>query len=147
MNKVARPKEIYYNEILKTSFSSKFLIRFIHFFGFNPKQKSACLFLFGSGNQFSVVNLIMPVISLFYGLIISMYYLDTKQHNLPHIHVKYAEQEAIYRIPDGQLLEGIIPKNKEKLVTAWIEIHKEDLMANWQLAVTGNKIFTIEPLK
>lgn len=84
---------------------------------------------------------------MFYGLIIAMYYLDTKQHNLPHIHVKYGEQEAVYQIPDGKLLEGSIPGNKQKLVEAWIEIHKEDLMANWQLAVTGNKVFTIDPLK
>lgn len=89
----------------------------------------------------------MPVISMFYGLIVSMYYLDTKQHNLPHIHVKYGELEAIYQIPDGILLEGNLPKNKLKLIEAWIEIHKEDLMANWQLAVTGNKVFTIDPLK
>lgn len=84
---------------------------------------------------------------MFYGLIVSMYYLDTKQHKLPHIHVKYAEAEAVYQIPEGDLLEGKLPSNKEKLVKAWIEIHKEDLMANWQLAVTGNKVFTIDPLK
>jgi hypothetical protein len=89
----------------------------------------------------------MPVISMFYGLIVSMYYLDTKQHKLPHIHVKYGELEGVYQIPDGFLLEGELPKNKEKLVQAWIEIHKEDLMADWQLASTGNRIFTIEPLK
>lgn len=89
----------------------------------------------------------MPVISMFYGLIIAMYYLDTKQHKLPHIHVKYGELEAVYQIPDGNVLEGSLPSNKHKLVEAWIEIHKEDLMANWQLAVTGNKIFTIDPLK
>jgi hypothetical protein len=89
----------------------------------------------------------MPVISMFYGLIIAMYYLDTKQHNLPHIHVKYAEMEGIYEIPTGKLIEGSLPSNKEKLIQAWIEIHQEDLMANWQLAVTGNQIFRIEPLK
>jgi hypothetical protein len=89
----------------------------------------------------------MPVISLFYGLIVSMYYLDTKQHKLPHIHVKYGEKEAVYEIPNGELLEGSIPGNKEKLIKAWIEIHKEDLMANWDLAVTGNKVFSIDPLK
>ncbi len=38
----------------------------------------------------------MPVISMFYGLIVSMYYLDTKQHALPHIHLKYGEREAVY---------------------------------------------------
>ncbi|MBA3674835.1 MAG: DUF4160 domain-containing protein [Chitinophagaceae bacterium] len=89
----------------------------------------------------------MPVIAMFYGLIVSMYYLDTKQHKHPHIHVKYAEIEAVYQIPDGFLLEGSLPSNKEKLVQAWIEIHKEDLMADWQLAVTGKRVFTIDPLK
>ena len=89
----------------------------------------------------------MPVISMFYGLIIAMYYLDTRQHNLPHIHVKYGEMEGIYEIPSGTLIEGSLPSNKEKLVKAWIEIHHEDLMANWQLAVTGNKVYSIDPLK
>lgn len=89
----------------------------------------------------------MPVISMFYGLIVAMYYLDTKQHHLPHIHVKYGEMEAVYEIPSGRLLEGSLPSNKEKLVLAWIEIHQEDLTANWELAVTGNKVFRIDPLK
>ncbi len=89
----------------------------------------------------------MPVISMFYGLIVSMYYLDNKQHKLPHIHIKYGELEGVYQIPDGTLLEGSLPSNKEKLVQAWIEIYKENLMANWQLAISGNKVFTIDPLK
>ena len=66
---------------------------------------------------------------------------------MPHIHVKYGELEAVYQIPDGELLEGGLPANKEKLIKAWIEIHKEDLMANWDLAVTGNTVFKIDPLK
>lgn len=89
----------------------------------------------------------MPVISLFYGLIVSMYYLDTKQHKLPHIHVRYGELEGVYEIPDGKLLSGSLPVNKEKLIKAWIEIHQEDLMANWILAASGNRVFSIEPLK
>ena len=89
----------------------------------------------------------MPVISLFQGLIIYMFYLDNKQHNLPHIHVKYNEHEGIYSIPDGNLLEGSLPSAKQKLVLAWIELRKEDLMADWQLAVNGQKVFAIEPLK
>ena len=60
---------------------------------------------------------------------------------------KYGEQEGVYQIPDGYLLEGFLPSNKEKLVQAWIEIHREDLMADWALAVSGNKVFTIDPLK
>ena len=89
----------------------------------------------------------MPVISMFYGLIVAMYYMDTKQHHYPHIHVKYGEEEAVIRIPDGQLIEGKLPAGKMKLVTAWIEIHKEELMADWELAMKGEAVFRIEPLK
>lgn len=84
---------------------------------------------------------------MFYGLIVSMYYLDTKQHHLPHLHIRYGEMEGIYGIPDGNLIEGALPANKEKLAKAWIEIHKDELLANWQLAVSGNKIYPVEPLK
>ena len=89
----------------------------------------------------------MLVISMFYGLIVAMYYLAIKQHKLPHIHVMNGELEAVYEILNGNVLEGSLPSNKERLVQAWIEIHKEDLMANWQLAVGGNRIFIIDPLK
>ena len=89
----------------------------------------------------------MPVISLFQGLIVYMFYLDNKQHKLPHIHVKYNEHNAVYSIPDGNLLEGSLPAAKEKLVLAWIELRHEDLLADWQLAVSGQKVFNIEPLK
>lgn len=89
----------------------------------------------------------MAVISMFYGLIISMYYLDNKRHHLPHIHVKYQCAEAVFLIETGEIIEGDIPNNKRKLVEAWIEIHKEDLLADWTLAIAGQTIFNIEPLK
>jgi len=53
----------------------------------------------------------MPAISMFYGIIIYMYYFDNKQHKLPHIHAKYQSDEAIVSIPEGNLLEGNIPVN------------------------------------
>jgi len=37
--------------------------------------------------------------------------------------------------------------NKLKLVQAWIEIHKDDLMADWELAVSGEHPFPVEPLR
>jgi hypothetical protein len=48
-----------------------------------------------------ISNSAMAIISMFYGIIISMYYLDNKQHHLP----------------------------------------------DWQLAITGETIFKIDPLK
>jgi len=50
-------------------------------------------------------------------------------------------------IEDGSILGGSLPPGKMKLVQAWIEIHKEDLLANWKLAVSGEPVFKIEPLK
>jgi hypothetical protein len=50
----------------------------------------------------------MPAISMFYGIIIYMYFLDNKQHQVPHIHAKYQEHESVVSIPDGVTLEGSI---------------------------------------
>ena len=84
---------------------------------------------------------------MFYGIIISIYYLDNSKHHLPHIHVKYQDEEAVVSIPDGNLIEGAIQPNKMKLLLAWIEIHKDELMADWELAISGQTIFKIDPLK
>ena len=89
----------------------------------------------------------MPVISMFYGIVIMMFFIDNKKHKKPHIHVRYQNQEAVLSIPEGDVLEGTIKSNKLKLIQAWIEIHKEDLMADWEIAVKGELPFPIEPLR
>ena len=73
----------------------------------------------------------MPVISMFYDVIVMMYFFDDKQHHLPRIHVEYAEESAVLVIPSGDVLKGAIRSSRLKLVQAWIEIHQEELMANW----------------
>ena len=89
----------------------------------------------------------MPVISMFYGVIVLMYYFDNKKHRQPHIHIQYSDEEAVISIPEGTVLEGTLKSAKLKLVQAWIEIHHEDLMADWRLAVNGQAVFKIDPLK
>lgn len=89
----------------------------------------------------------MPVISMFYGIIIRMYFMDNKQHSQPHIHVEYGEHSAVYALGDGALLAGSLPSKQNKLVAAWIELRKEELLADWQLAVKGDAPFKIEPLR
>ena len=89
----------------------------------------------------------MPVLSMFYGIIVLMYYFDNKKHRQPHIHVQYSDEEAVISIPDGTVLEGTLRSAKLKLVQAWIEIHQEELMADWRLAVNGQSVFKIDPLK
>ena len=89
----------------------------------------------------------MPVISMFYGVIILMYYFDNRKHHQPHIHVQYSDEEAVISIPEGNLMEGSLRSAKLKLVQAWIEIHQDELMADWELAVNGRQVLKIDPLK
>jgi len=89
----------------------------------------------------------MPAISMFYGVIVYMYFMDNKQHQMPHIHAKYQDNEVVVAIPNGEILEGSIPNSKMKLLQAWIELHKDELIANWQLAISGQLPYKIEPLR
>jgi len=89
----------------------------------------------------------MPTISMFYGIIICLYLYDDERHKLPHIHARYQGQQASFSILDGAILAGEIPASKIKLVQAWIEIHKEDLLADWDLAVMGQAPLPIDPLR
>ncbi len=89
----------------------------------------------------------MPLISMFYGIVIQMYFFDTKQHHRAHFHAKYQNFSVTIAIDTGEVLEGKFPPAKLKLVDAWLEIHREDLMADWQLAVEGGQVFQVEPLR
>jgi hypothetical protein len=74
-----------------------------------------------------------------------MYYAP-KEHNPPHIHAYYQEYKSSIRIDNGELMEGELPSKQLKLIQAWIEIHKEDLNADWNLCQNGEKPFKINPL-
>ena len=89
----------------------------------------------------------MPTISMFYGILVLMYFRDNRQHNLPHIHVRYQGDEASISIEDGVLIDGKLPPKQLKMVQVWIDIHKEELQVDWQLAVNGEDPFRIAPLQ
>jgi len=88
----------------------------------------------------------MPVISMFYGIIIRLYLIDNQQRHLPHIHAKYAEFEAAIGIKDGEILAGQLPRKQLRLVQAWIELHRDELLANWELTIQGELPYKIAPL-
>jgi hypothetical protein len=88
----------------------------------------------------------MPIISMFYGIIIRMYLLDNKHHNIPHIHAKYAEYEASISIADGEVLAGQLPRKQLRLVQAWIELRRDELTADWEIALSDEKPYKIAPL-
>lgn len=89
----------------------------------------------------------MPVIATFYGIVVMMYFLDKKRHKRPHIHARYQSDEAVIGIPGGEVLEGKLPPPKMKLLLAWVEIHKKELMEDWKKASQGEAVFKIEPLR
>jgi Domain of unknown function (DUF4160) len=88
----------------------------------------------------------MPIISMFYGIIIRLYLLDNTHHHTPHIHAKYAEFEASISILEGDILAGQLPRKQLRLVQAWIELHQDELKADWDIAVSGELPYKIEPL-
>lgn len=89
----------------------------------------------------------MPILAMFYGIVVRMYVFDNRRHHLAHVHAEYSGQEGVFAIATGELITGAMPPNKARLVQAWIEIHREDLLADWDLAINGEELFKIEPLK
>ena len=88
----------------------------------------------------------MPTISSFFGLIIRMFFAP-KEHNPPHIHVQYQSHKAIIDIVSNELTDGYLPPRQQRFVQAWVDIHKEDLLTNWELCQHGEEPVKIEPLK
>jgi hypothetical protein len=89
----------------------------------------------------------MPTISMFYGILISLFYKDDEQHHAPHIHARYQGQKASIAIDDGRVLAGELPSRQLRMVQVWIDIHKDELLADWELAVNGDEPFRIPPLQ
>jgi hypothetical protein len=89
----------------------------------------------------------MPTISMFYGILVAMMFEQGERHHLPHIHVRYAGQKAAVAIQDGAVLAGDFPAKQLKMVQAWIEIHKDELLADWELALAGEQPYPIAPLQ
>ncbi|MEI8096312.1 MAG: DUF4160 domain-containing protein [Spirochaetales bacterium] len=88
----------------------------------------------------------MPTISAFHGILIRMY-TGSREHDPPHIHVLYQGVEASFAIHDCSLLNGTLPVGKRRLVEAWIELRREELLADWDLARRGEALEKIAPLQ
>ena len=89
----------------------------------------------------------MPTISMFYGILVTLLFEDNGRHDLPHLHVRYQDDKASIAIEDGRVLAGNRPHKQLKLVQAWVELHRYELFADWELAVNGEEPFRIAPLQ
>jgi len=88
----------------------------------------------------------MPTISMFYGIIIRMYFAPV-EHAPPHFHVYYAEYKATVDIRNCEVIDGDLPGKQTKLVLAWAELRQDELMADWRLVMNGEEPFKIQPLQ
>lgn len=88
----------------------------------------------------------MPRIAEFFGITIYLYFADTNRHAAPHFHAKYGGDEAVYSIPDGDLLAGSFPKRQERLVQGWAALRATELEQAWNRAVNMEPPGQIEPL-
>jgi hypothetical protein len=86
----------------------------------------------------------MPEISRFYGIIISIYYND---HDPPHFHAKYGEMRGCFSLPNLELIEGKLPRRVISLVLEWAFEHRQELLNNWNLAVSKKPLNKINPLE
>jgi hypothetical protein len=86
----------------------------------------------------------MPTISMFFGIIIRMY--NSGEHNPPHFHAFYGDYKAVFDF-DGELTKGSMPPRQCKLIAAWAELHREELAANWNLAMEEEPLYKIDPLR
>ena len=85
----------------------------------------------------------MPEISRFFGITISMYADD---HNPPHFHAEYNGQEAQFDLRESAIIKGFLPSKQARFIIAWAEIHKEELLENWENLLNGKGINKINPL-
>lgn len=88
----------------------------------------------------------MPTLSMFYGIIVRMQSERGGKHHKPHIHCLYGDAEVVVAL-DGEVLEGSLSSKQMKLLLAWMTIHEDELLANWNLLSEGDGYFKIEPLR
>ena len=85
----------------------------------------------------------MPELSRFLGIAVFMYFED---HNPPHFHVRYNDFRAVFSVNDLSLVEGKLPARVLGLVMEWADLHKKELLENWDMLQKTGKWFKIEPL-
>ncbi|MBE2216932.1 MAG: DUF4160 domain-containing protein [Ignavibacteria bacterium] len=85
----------------------------------------------------------MPEISRFLGIIIKMFY---NEHAPPHFHAEYNDHKAEILIETLEIKEGKLPRRVYSLVLEWATEHRDELIADWNLAREKKILNKIDPL-
>ena len=86
----------------------------------------------------------MPTISMFYGILIQMFWDD---HAPPHFHALYAEYEVIIDIKTLEMIRGSMPRRALALVLEWAAQHRSELIEDWKLCEQNQTPYKITPLE
>lgn len=70
-----------------------------------------------------------------------------RDHNPPHFHAHYGEFSALVLVTTGKIMSGNLPKRAEKLVSEWLQTHRNELQRAWQNLQSGQSVDAIEPLR
>jgi len=89
----------------------------------------------------------LPEISRFFGIIIRMYVEPGAPHHHPHFHAYYQNHIAVYNIDSIEMLSGMLPRRQQHLVEAWVELHQDELLENWERLQSGKLSYKIAPLR
>ena len=85
----------------------------------------------------------MPTISTFYGIIIRMFF---EEHAPPHFHAQYGEYKAAINILTLEIEEGQLPRRALNLVLDWAELHRDELLSDWNKCRVHQSPDKIKPL-
>lgn len=85
----------------------------------------------------------MPIISVFFGIVIRINFSD---HNPPHLHADYQGFEALFDIRTGEVIAGGLPRAAKRLVSDWIALNQAALAENWDRAYNDQPTFRIPGL-
>jgi hypothetical protein len=86
----------------------------------------------------------MPSISVFYGIIIRMFFDD---HPPPHFHAQYGENQAEIAIDTLEVIAGGLPRRSLSLVLEWAALHRQELREDWDLCSARQQPRKISPLE
>ena len=89
----------------------------------------------------------MPELSRFYGIVIRMFEERGARHHKRHFHAAYGSHEAVFSIDTLDVIAGTLPRPQRRLVQAWGELHRAELMDDWRRLLAGQSVRRIAPLR
>jgi hypothetical protein len=84
----------------------------------------------------------MPVVSRFFGIVVFMNY---REHNPPHFHARRGSDEVLIEIATGAMT-GAMPLRASLMLRDWTDLHRSELLMNWERASRHLPLEPIAPL-